>query len=447
MEIENTKSVSAQSSDVYGDYASVSVPLDMRRSFFSSFLVFSGVVICAAALWLGNSLSQGLNLIDSLIACFIGFGITGIIGGFLSYIGAEHGVSSVMLGRHVFGRYGTTIVGLIFAITNWGWYAFQAGFFGLVLNTMFPNHFFTQTNIAALWGGLLMMTSAIIGYKGLAFLSFLSIPLMIIVIAAGDAAVLAQTGLVRLLAASPAKSITLAQGITIAAGGMAAGAVIAPDVSRYSKSGIHGFWAFFLALTIVNNFVVLSGSALTLATGEPNLPKAMVTAGLGAASLLMLILAQWTTNDNNLYSTSLALLNLVRIKKSCLTLILGVSASIVAYLGVVDYLIPYLTFLGTYIPPIGGIILADYFLVKPILLKVKTKQRYEFGPGTVYDNFDILAIALMVVSGYMGSKIPGIAAINAVIVGFVGYFVLVVIFRSLGIPYRFGRRIEDETGF
>lgn len=433
--------------DAYGDYSVVRVPQENRRSFLSTFFVYNGVVICAAALWAGNALAGGLNLIDSLIACVIGFGITGIIGGFVAVIGSREGVSSTMLARHAFGRYGAIIVGLIFAITNWGWYSFQAGFFGTVINTMFPGHFLTQPSVAAFWGGLLMILTAMVGYKGLAFLSFLSIPLMLVIITAGDAAIIAKIGLDKILAMTPSNPITLAQGITIAAGGMAAGSVISADVARYSKKGKHAFWAFLLALMIVNNFVVLSGAAMTLATGSPNLPEAMVATGLGISSLVMLILAQWTTNDNNLYSTTLALVNIIPVKKWILAVILGVLASIVAATGVINHFVSFMTFLGTYIPPIGGIILADYFLVRPLFDKKEGPYRYEYGPGTVYDVIDVIAVILIFLSGYIGSKIPGIPAINAIIVGFVGYFVLSFICRKLGIQYRFGKKAESETGY
>lgn len=445
--MNDTNMDSVKNADAYGDYSTMRVPKEKRRSFMSMFFVFNGVVICAAALWAGNALASGLSLKDSLIACTIGFGIAGIVGGLVAAVGSREGVSSTMLSRHTFGRFGTIIIGLVFAITSWGWYAFQAGFFGTVINTMFPGHFLTQPNVAALWGGILMITTAMIGYSGLAFLSFLSIPLMLIVVAAGDAAVIASVGLDKILSVVPANPITIAQGITIAAGGMAVGCVISADVSRYAKKGSHGFWSFFLALMLVNNFVVLSGAAMTHATGSPNLPQTMVAAGLGMSSLVMLILAQWTTNDNNLYSTTLALINLIPLKKWMLAVILGVLASIAAYLGVVDSFVPFLMFLGTYIPPIGGIMLADYFLIRPLVHKKTGMNRFEFGSGTTYDGIDVIAMALIVLSGYLGSKIPGIAAINAIIIGFGGYFILAYICSKLSIPYRFGKRIESETGY
>jgi len=433
--------------DVYGDFAVTPVPMDKRRSFWSVFLVFTGVVICAPALWSGAAVASGLNFLHSTIAVIIGFGITGVIGGFVAMIGSRHGVSTVMLSRHIFGRYGAMIMGVILAFTMLGWYSFQAGFFGLILNTMYPGYALTDPQVAAVWGGLLMMITAIFGFKGLAFLSFFSIPLLLMLIAAGDVALLSEGGFSAVMKAVPMGSISLGEGITMMAGGMAAGAAAAADVSRYNKTLLHAFLAFFLTLAVVTPLIVLSGAALTLGTGSPDLPSALVGVGLGAAALVILILSQWTSNDNNLYSSSLAVLNLLRIKKWIVVLVLGTAATIVAGLGILDFFMGYMLFLGTYIPPIAGIFIADYFIVKPYIDGRREGKRYDFGSGTNYVGIDILAFVMIILAGFLGGKIPGVTVVNAILLALIGYSVFTLIFKKIGIPYRFGKRTEDASGF
>ena len=347
----------------------------------------------------------------------------------------------------MFGRYGAMAMGAIIAFTMLGWYAFQAGFFGLILNTMFPGYALTNPQIAALWGGLLMMVTAIYGYRGLAFLSFLSIPLLLMLIIAGDAALISRIGFSTVLEAVPHERFTLATGITMMAGGMAAGAAASADVSRFNKTSLQAFLGFFLALGVVTPLIVVSGAALTLGTGSPDLPTALVGVGLGAAALVLLVLSTWTSNDNNLYSSSLAVLNLVRIKKWIVTLVLGTLAAIVAALGIIDYFVGYMVFLGTYIPPIAGIFIADYFINKPLFDGRREAKRYDYGPGSEYCMVDVLAFVMIFLAGFIGGKIPGITVINAVLIALFGYSVLSWLFRTLGIPYRFGKRLEEESGF
>jgi len=433
--------------DYYGDYAVSPIPLKDRRSFASVFWVVAGISATILALYAGAAIGSGLPFRDAVIAVAVGFFISSLIGGLLGAIAAGTGVSTVMIGRHVFGRVGTVISALLISITSIGWYAMNAGFFGQVLNTMFPGHPLTDPQIAALWGGLLMMVTAIIGFGGLSFLSFLTVPVFIVITFAAVGAVVSQVG-VGLFELLPPKQMSLAEGITIAAGGMAVGAVIAPDIARWARNPKEGFLAYFFGVWIMDLLLVSAGAAMILVHGDANVPAAMLGLGLGVGALFMLILGQWTTNDNNLYSAALALENLFPVKKSLLTTILGVIGTVLGAFGAINYFVNYMTILGTYIPPIGGVMIADYYIVRRYIYRLNTpEERYPYGPGTKYSAVNILSILSFPVGGYLGSSLPGIPAINAIIIAVLVYVVSVALFEKLGIPYRFGEIMESETGF
>ena len=433
--------------DYYGDYAVTPVPPTDRRSFASIFWVVAGVSACVPALYAGAAIGVGLPYAKTLIAIAVGFFITSLIGGLMGAIAASTGVSTVMIGRHVFGRAGTIILALLVSITSIGWYAMNTGFFGQVMDTMFPGHLITDATVAAVWGGLLMMTTAIIGFEGLSFLSFLAVPVFLITMFAGVLAVVSKVGM-GIFGIIPPQPITLSQGITMAAGGMAVGAIIAPDVARWARNAKEGFLAYFFGIWIMNLLVVSAGAAMTLVHGDANVPAAMIGLGLGVGALLMLILGQWTTNDNNLYSAALALENLFPVKKRLLSAILGIIGTILGASGAINYFAQYLTTLGTYIPPIGGVMIAEYFIIRKYIYKLgKPHERFPYGPGTEYSSVNVLAVLSFLIGGYLGQKIPGIAAVNAIIFACLIYTVLAIIFEKVGIRYRFGRMVESETGF
>ena len=100
--------------------------------------------------------------------------------------------------------------------------------------------------------------------------------------------------------------------------------------------------ASIVGYIIANSFMVIAGCVTAMATGSGDLPEAMVAAGMSIPALMILIAAQWTTNDNNLYSASLALSNLIKIKKSKIVLYGGFTASILGAVGIVGYFIPWL---------------------------------------------------------------------------------------------------------
>ena len=81
--------------------------------------------------------------------------------------------------------------------------------------------------------------------------------------------------------------------------------------------------------------------------------------------MVVLILAQWTTNNTNIYSASLNFsIIFSKIPKYILTVGAGVVGITLAMLGIYDNFIMFLSFLSVLIPPVGGIYAADYFMNK-----------------------------------------------------------------------------------
>src|SRR5699024_9521922 len=118
------------------------------------------------------------------------------------------------------------------------------------------------------------------------------------------------------LAIIPVGEVTVAAGIVMVVGSFAGGAAAQADITRYSKDGKAAWIATIFGYLIANSFVIIAGYLTSLATGEDSLPHAMIMLGLGFGALIVLILAQWTTNDNNLYTSSLSLSNIFNIKRS-----------------------------------------------------------------------------------------------------------------------------------
>lgn len=110
--------------------------------------------------------------------------------------------------------------------------------------------------------------------------------------------------------------------------------------------------------------------------------------------------AQWTTNDNNLYTGSLGLRNVVNLSKTVIVIVLGVLGLGIALIGIQDYFVPFLNALGTYVPPIAGVMIADHWIVKPKILH----KSYQFGEGTKYAKWNVAAIIATVVAGIIGSS-------------------------------------------
>lgn len=401
------------------DYATERVPLGERKSTFSVALVASGFCIAMSGLFTGAAMAAGLNFKEALLAAFVGNIILSIFGGAVGAAGAKEGLSSSRLAIYSFGSEGFKIVSLVLALTMGGWFSVQSGLFGNTINAMFPNAgFITHPSFAGFWGGMLMLLTAYFGYKGLDALSKIAVPLIVITATVGVfIATKSAGGWSSMISIIPEGSTTISAGIVMVVGSFAAGASAQADITRYSKDAKTAWIATIFGYIVANTFIIIAGYLSTLATGIGDLPKAMLQLGLGFPALLVLILAQWTTNDNNLYTSSLGLSNIFKIKKSKITLIIGIIGSLLGGLGVANYFTGWLSILGIGVPPMAGVIMADYYFIR--------KQNYRFKDENKIPKWNPNAIIAWIVGSLVGFTIQiGIASINSLLVTIVAYIIL-----------------------
>jgi cytosine permease len=390
MEIEETN-----------DFADGKVPEGDRRPLFEIMLNLAGGPICVAALLAGATLAQSLSFWECFVSVVLAGALLTLFGATLGEIGRRTGLSTAMLLRRSFGSGGASLVVLSFVGCLVGWYAVQTSFFGTAINSLFPGGgWLTEPHVAAVWGGLLMLTTALLGYRGLSLLSLVAVPLLIVLCLWGAVSVV---GSADLLGYTPRSSLGVGFGVTMVVGALAVGATVTSDVTRYARHPSHPFIACGVGYLLVNSFMMLTGAGTIIATGSGDLLSGMVALGLGVPAVLILILGQWTTNDDNLYSSSLAVLSMrPRWRKSLVVAVLGITATVVAALGAAEYFIPFLIGLGVCIPPVGGVLLADWLILRD-------------GNGQA-SRFSAPALVAWVSGSLVGFYLPwGIAAVNSTV--------------------------------
>ncbi len=448
--------------DYYGDYAVVRVPEEEKRTFLNQLMVFLGVLAVWAAVFGGAGMAGFLDAKQILIASILGSLGLGVIAFLTGLIGGYTGLPTYVILRHSMGRFGSIFAGIVISgISSALWFAFETWLFGVIMNGAFPHNILTRVDIAAAWGGILMMSTALIGYRGLAGLSYLVVPAWFAIIPLALAAAIdLKGGWTALAAATPPNPSTLAAGVTFVIGLYIVGATIAPDVTRFSRKPRDGPLAWFVHVVIFMPIILIAGGWLQLLSPGATLVSMMISMGMIPAVLFTGILGQWTTNDNNLYSSSLAWVNAVpKIKRWIWVAILGTSGTIVAVLIAKGYgvslqaLVSFGTLLGTFIPPITGVMIADYYIVKPYLEGKKTPQtRYEFGIGTRYDAINVSGIASWIIGSLIAYYLPRItpsfpAAIAGLLTGITVHLLLSAILYKTRGTAGIGEWIETETGW
>jgi len=356
------------------DFSLTPVPPEKRKHWISVAMVWIGVAIVMSAILRGMMVGMGLGSLKSLVAAYLlGEVMLIVMMGLTGFIGAKVGLATPLVARGPFGSVGSQIISLCLAGSSIGWFGVQAGLFAETVNA------YTGTKVPvsyiAFAAGMVMMSTAVFGFRGLKMLSWIAVPLMLLILIAAMIKI-GGNFLPHHILVNLAKNhhpdpypLTIGGAASLVAGGFIVGAVTSPDVYRYARSRVRDiFYAATLAMG-VSALMHIVGSVLTMATGEyhEKLPLLIISPqylGLGLVGFVVLALAQWTSNDNNLYSAVLALNNIIRWDKWKLTIVAGIASSLLAAAGILGRIELFLTLLTVGIGPIGGIIIAHYYLLK-----------------------------------------------------------------------------------
>lgn len=295
---------------VLKDYEREPVPAELRKNWLEMGLVWIGIGMCLAALMLGGVVGYGLDLKSAAAAIILGSLVLTVVNSLCSIVGADTGLSTAMIGRFAFGDKGVYITAAVLALGCYGWFAVQLGLFGETAATGINliTGISVSTQLLIVIGGILMLATAIYGYRGIAMLSKVAVPLMVIILLASLVRILSEHPWSELVVEPPpGDPMPFGVAASIIAGSFMVGAVIGPDITRYAKDRKHAVGAAILGFLVGFSMMVYLGSILAHAVGEWDAVKIMIGLGWGLLAIIVLILAQWTTNDNNLYSAALNL--------------------------------------------------------------------------------------------------------------------------------------------
>ncbi|UTW11387.1 cytosine permease [Marinobacterium rhizophilum] len=344
----------------HDDYALTPVPEHSRRGLLSMSAVMLGFTFFAASMWTGGTLGQGFRLWpDLIIVILAGNLILGAYGALLGYAAAKTNLSTHILARYAFGSLGSKLPSMMLAITQIGWFGVGVAMFAYPINK-----FMDIPNLPLILGGGIVMTyTVVVGFKAIEWLSAIAVPAILILGFTSVATAISDTegGLDTLMSLNPAQSMSMAVGIALAVGSFISGATLTPDFVRYARNRRVGVIATLIGFTFGNSLMFVFGAVGATATGMADIAEVLAYQGLLGAGIALLVLNIWTTNDNALYAAGLGLTNITGLKRVHLVLAAGAVGTLLA-----DFLynnfVSWLVFLSVSLPPIGGIIIGDFYL-------------------------------------------------------------------------------------
>ncbi len=345
------------------DYPLSEVPQNARRGLLPMAFVLLGFTFFTATMWAGGTLGTAFSFSELLLVILIGNFLLGAYASALAYIAYKSGLNSVLMGRYCFGEVGSKLSDFVLGFTQIGWYAWGTATLAIVLVKVTGMSESWQTPLMVVFGMAFCLT-AMVGFKGMDILSRVAVPLMLIFILISLYTGLIDVGgMTGLLNIETTESLGFTAAITIVIGTFISGGTQATNWSRFASSGKVAVIATMTAFFVGNGLMVLTGALGTLIYQQADIVDVMLAQGFMVLAVLMLFMNIWTTQDNTIYNFAVAGCNLLRTDKRRTVTVVGAAiGTLLAVFGMYNFLIPFLVLLGTFIPPIGGIIMTDFWM-------------------------------------------------------------------------------------
>lgn len=443
------------------DYPLERVPRAARYPWFNVAVQRFGQLSDLTQFLLGATLGAGLSFWGAFWAFTLGSVILEIVCIFVGIAGMREGLSTSMLVRWTgFGRYGSTLIGLVIAVSLFGWFGVQTAVFAAGLHSIVSS--------VPMWAwclicGLGVTALVLRGFRVMGWTAFVTVPAFLGLAGWAMGVEFSRHDFGDLIGAQPfGTGISIATGATIVAGSYIVGAVTTPDMTRFNRNTGDVVKQTVVGISLGEYVLGLAGVLLAYAVKSSDL-IAIITASSGVVGVIVLVSATVKINNWNLYSSSLGVISAVesvfkiRLNRVAVTVVIGLLGSLAAAAGILDSFTTFLTILGVLTPPVAGIMVAEYFVVKkwrPVLDASRAKGRLpETEPSWVP-----ATIALWVAASFIGWLSDhyqwwGVPALNSLILAGLGYVVL----GKLGLvrsaadlpftqPARPAAQIEAETG-
>ncbi|MDC0678207.1 purine-cytosine permease family protein [Sorangium atrum] len=411
------------------DFPLARVPEAERYPWWSVAVQRFGELSALSQLLLGATLGFHMTFWGAFWALTLGVVLLEIVAVLIGVAGQREGLSTYVLAQWTgLGRHGSSLFGLCTAVSLVGWFGVQNAIFAKGLAALAGTQ--VPLWVYCVLTGAAVTLIVIYGFSSMAWTSYITVPLFLALSAWAIRSALARHELADLISMPPpGEPMSVATGATLVAGGFIVGAVLTPDMTRYNRSAADVVKQTFVGVTLGEYTIGLTGVLLAHAVESADVVH-IVTTEVGVVGAAILVTATLKINDWNLYSASLSLVTTVHqttgrhVPRSAMTLAVGAAGTALSIAGILEHLVGFLTLLGVAFPPVAGIMIAEYYVVR----RHRAALAHTRSAGTLPPQVEsmslrpLLAWAGGMAAGYLIHA--GIPAINALLCGFLVHVAL-----------------------
>jgi len=337
------------------------IPLPRRRGLIFPAFAWSGFSSAFASIVVGSHLQAALGTLDAIFATVLGNWILFIYSAAIGFAAGRWGLSSQLVLEAVFGRWGAVIPGALLGTLVTGWYAFHVALTATILSAAL--HLPIGSTLSICLIGLLFATPVIVRISHGFNLTAIAIPAMTLFAALVFAHLLIPKWTV-LLDGPIGGALPFGTGVCIAFGTFVVSGTMTGDIVRYCRTGneavqatAYGFLLSNLPFLLLGVLVAAAGIKVTdLFTSGHALPWML---------LVLAVVSNWTTSDACLTNAGVtfksAFPRLPWAVASAAAMLLGILLAVTDTVGdVADWTL----LLTAVAAPIGGVIVADYYVLR-----------------------------------------------------------------------------------
>jgi cytosine permease len=348
------------------EYHSLPVPMAGRLGFKQPAWVWSGFGIAFICAVIGGTIQQGLGTVDAILAIVLGNAILFVYASALGYASGKWGMNFPLTVRAVFGGRGSVIPVLILAGLVTGWFSFHVWLTADIVKAAFTIESGIAVALIALGVGILYAVPVIFGIKSMALVRQIAIPAMVIFVAYYLFTKVIPAG-AALFESSGTGDMSFVTGVGLAWATFAVSGTMTGDIVRYTRTGGQAIGVTGVAFLLSNAPFMILGVFFAAAIDDPTVPYFLDSDSMRVLIPLaaIAILSTWSTADACLYNAAMgfsnSLPNFNWRRAAILGMVIGLA---LAMSGVIANVTNLLITIGLIVPPVGGVIISDYFFVR-----------------------------------------------------------------------------------
>lgn len=419
---------------LHDDSALARVPESEKRGWVPIMFIRLGMISALTQFLVAAVVGYNMDFGSAFWATLIATIILEAVFILMGIAGAWEGLNLSVLARWAgFGRYGSALVGLATAVSLTGWFGVQNGLFAESLRN-------AVHGVVPLWlcevvSGLFVTLLVAYGFSMLRWTAYVAVPAFF-VLAAGDVIYLIAThdALRFITAPTPGPTMSIAQGATVVVGALISGAIIAPDYARYNRTARDVLLQSVIGIALGEFGVGFVGFILARAVKTSDIPTIMISVN-GLLGALVVMFAVVKVNDINLYSSSLGWVNVIdtvfgrKVNRAVVTLVFGAIGTLLSALGILGQFVPFLATLGVVFPPIAGVIIADYFVLRSHRAELVESRQRDALPATL-PAVTLPGLAAWIIGSAVGEWVTwGIPSANALVAAGLAYLAIAALVR------------------